>query len=185
MCKYGEFILKKIIVRFLCAILICFLIVPEAFSARWRDTNLSVCIVGNNPRNQMMKKAFNEWQTKTNGAVKFYYTNNRSNANIIVSFVQKLNRNQVGVNRIGVTHSRFRGDSMVFAQIEMAAQGQNFNRVLSETEVYATMLHEIGHALGLEHNPNKNSIMYYSTTGRYELSEIDIKNFKTLYGIVD
>ena len=177
--------MKKIIVRFLCAILICFLVVPEAFSARWKNTNLSVCIVGNNPRNSMMKKAFSEWQTKTNGAVKFYYTNNRNNANIMVSFVQKLNRNQVGVNRIGVTHSRFRGDSMVFVHIEMAAQGQNFNRVLSETDVYATMLHEIGHALGLAHNLDKNSIMYYSTTGRSELSEMDIENFKTLYGIKD
>ena len=67
----------------------------------------------------------------------------------------------------------------------MAAQGQNFNRVLSETDVYATMLHEIGHALGLAHNPDKNSIMYYSTTGRSELSEMDIENFKTLYGIKD
>ena len=133
MCKYGEFILKKIILRFLCAILICFLIVPEAFSARWRDTNLSVCIVGNNPRNQLMKKAFNEWQTKTNGAVKFYYTNNRSNANIIVSFVQKLNRNQVGVNRIGVTESLFRGSTMSIAHIEMTCQEQKCNRFLGGT----------------------------------------------------
>lgn len=177
--------MKKIIVRFLCAILICFLIAPEAFSARWRNTNLSVCIVGNNPRNPMMKKAFNEWQTKTNGAVKFYYTNNRNNANIMVTFVQKLNKNEIGRNKIGVAHRQARRNSLLFVHIEIAAQGQNFNKVLSDKDVYAAMLHEIGHALGLEHNPDKNSIMYYSTTGRSELSEKDIKNLKALYEIVD
>ena len=175
----------KLIIRFFCAVLICILIMPEAFAARWRNTNISVCIVGNNPRNSLMKQAFSEWQTKTNGAVKFYYTNNRNNANIIVTFVQKLNYNQVGSNKVGVTYSRYRGDSIVFAHIQMAAQGQNFNKVLPETDVYATMLHEIGHALGLDHSPDRNSIMYYITTGHSELSEVDIKNLKTLYGVVE
>lgn len=177
--------MKNLIIRFLCAILICILIMPEALAARWRNTNLSVCIVGNNPRNPMMKRAFSEWQTKTNGTVKFYYTNNRNNANIVVTFVQKLNKNQVGSNKIGIAHRQARGGFMSFVHIEIAAQGQNFNRVLPDDYVYATMLHEIGHALGLEHNASKDSIMYYSTAGSIHLTENDIKNLKTLYGVVD
>jgi hypothetical protein len=32
---------------------------------------------------------------------------------------------------------------------------------LTRTEMYVTAVHEIGHMLGLQHNPNANSIMYY------------------------
>lgn len=32
---------------------------------------------------------------------------------------------------------------------------------LSQTELYLTAVHEIGHILGLKHNPNARSVMYY------------------------
>lgn len=32
---------------------------------------------------------------------------------------------------------------------------------LTKTEMYLTAIHEIGHMLGLRHNPNPNSVMYY------------------------
>lgn len=32
---------------------------------------------------------------------------------------------------------------------------------LSRTEMYLTAVHEIGHLLGLKHNPDPNSVMYY------------------------
>lgn len=32
---------------------------------------------------------------------------------------------------------------------------------LTKTEMYVTAVHEIGHMLGLRHNPNPNSVMYY------------------------
>jgi hypothetical protein len=32
---------------------------------------------------------------------------------------------------------------------------------LTKAEMYSTAVHEIGHTLGLRHNPNPNSVMYY------------------------
>lgn len=45
-------------------------------------------------------------------------------------------------------------------------------------------VHEIGHALGLKHSPDRQSIMYenYSDRDDHQLSEEDILNIQALYG---
>jgi hypothetical protein len=35
--------------------------------------------------------------------------------------------------------------------------------------MYVTAVHEIGHVLGLTHNPNPDSVMYYSDLGGREI----------------
>ena len=44
------------------------------------------------------------------------------------------------------------------------------------------MLHEIGHAIGLSHNSNPKSVMYYAS-GTNRISNEDIKNLKKEYGV--
>lgn len=49
------------------------------------------------------------------------------------------------------------------------------NAPLTQTEMYFTAVHEIGHILGLKHNPNPNSVMYYlDLRGREVLDRSDL-----------
>lgn len=48
---------------------------------------------------------------------------------------------------------------------------------LTKTEMYLTAVHEIGHMLGLRHNPNPNSVMYYiDLEGPEVLDSFDLKS---------
>ena len=77
---------------------------------------------------------------------------------------------------------RSRGNSIVFAKIQISASGQGNTRTLNQDEVYSVMLHEIGHAIGLSHNSNPKSVMYYAS-GANRISSEDIKNLKKEYGV--
>jgi len=47
---------------------------------------------------------------------------------------------------------------------------------LTDSELYLTSIHEIGHLLGLAHNPNASSVMYYTNdTGATLLDETDLE----------
>lgn len=43
------------------------------------------------------------------------------------------------------------------------------NAPLTKAEIYLTAVHEIGHMLGLKHNPNPYSVMYYRDLRKHEV----------------
>lgn len=53
---------------------------------------------------------------------------------------------------------------------------------LTDTERKNLAMHEIGHALGLAHNPSTGNIMYHATTARTTLSGDDKASYETSYG---
>ena len=57
-------------------------------------------------------------------------------------------------------------------------QAESWNRAFFRR----VAIHEIGHALGLGHNPNPQSIMYFAENGVNELHSTDIANIQALYG---
>lgn len=52
----------------------------------------------------------------------------------------------------------------------------------SGTPLFSIALHEIGHALGLDHSADTNSVMYYRYTGTNSLQADDIAGIQYLYG---
>lgn len=56
------------------------------------------------------------------------------------------------------------------------------NRIGDDLEFRATTMHEIGHALGMDHNPRKWTLMYPSEDyGAYSITNEDIKQFCLIY----
>ena len=58
----------------------------------------------------------------------------------------------------------------------------NSNRTWSKSLFYKVILHEMGHTLGLVHNKDRKSIMYYKITRNDKLHDLDIAHIQTLYG---
>lgn len=57
-------------------------------------------------------------------------------------------------------------------------------RVGSHPDLYSILLHETGHALGLEHSTATNSVMYPSTSGVFSgLTADDVAGIQAIYGV--
>lgn len=101
-------------------------------------------------------KALNMWHKKTK--IEFKFTNNINAAQIRVYHAY------LGKKVLGVTHfysERFNKQGMwqvAYAKIEINKETIAENRD-STVKIIA---HEVGHAMGLDHNKKKESIMYYS-----------------------
>jgi predicted Zn-dependent protease len=77
------------------------------------------------------------------------------------------------------------GSRIINSKIFVSRRSFN-NTVMSNTEIYTIMLHEIGHSLGLGHSENKTSIMFKGTNRtlatKQEILDEDIQTLYKLYG---
>jgi Ca2+-binding RTX toxin-like protein len=78
---------------------------------------------------------------------------------------------------LGVATSWFSGSSYLKAAIQM--DGDSY---ASQDTFYSVVLHEIGHAFGLDHSPSAADIMYAYSDGKTSLSAGDIAGAVALYG---
>ena len=127
-------------------------------------------------------EAFREWERETSYAVNFRKVNRPEYADIKVYFVDKMPGNVLGVtsNRKGYANGKIVLKSSQIKILDKTASGEYRSR----QQVYPVILHEIGHALGLEgHSNSKNDILYHNTDYyKQSLSERDVETIKTIYG---
>jgi predicted Zn-dependent protease len=91
--------------------------------------------------------------------IKFKYVSNTRDADIVIMFEESLVE-KYDDNYLGITDYRLRYDKKIQkSYIELSLLKFN-NEPVSEGEIKSTIIHELGHALGLGHSDNETDIMF-------------------------
>ena len=128
--------------------------------------------------NALVKRALDEWQKASKGKISFKVVNTLLESNVNIEWKR--------VERTALGHCTFSFDNknrLYGAEVSIGlTDGLIHKDYGDESEVYHTILHEIGHAIGLGHSPYKTDIMYTPhQKGIHSVSEGDILTLNWLY----
>ncbi len=127
---------------------------------------------------KMVMDALNAWSAASGGKISFRITSVLLESNINVDWKR--------VDRQALGHCYFNWDNagrLYGAEVSIGLTDGRIHKAYdNDTEVYHTILHEIGHALGLNHSPYKGDIMYTPHQyGNASLSANDKYSIQWLY----
>lgn len=142
----------------------------------WQKSPITVYIPKDDNRAITMRHAFEKWQKESFGNLKFSFVD-KGPADIDVVFTDNVDGSDGPIASYSLT---IRGKSIERAEIKIATKGSEIKKY-SKNYIYTTMLHEVGHALGLQDtNRKKNSIMYMPVSETQELLKLDMRNLYNL-----
>lgn len=160
--------------KLLLAVIVFFVITQTVFAEHWPEKKVIKVYIEPNPKEYSMKKAFNKWESISRGIISFSYVDSANNAEIKVIMVP-----QIGGNVAGQCRRITQANIITGATIELS---KNVNgSMMYNNDYYRVMLHEIGHALGLNHTNRLNSIMNPTTDYAQLITGKDIQDLENLY----
>lgn len=154
-----------------------FLISPNV-EAKFSNPDSIRVYVEPHPTSFIADEAMSAWTKATAGKIKFKKVTKPEDVQIYVRFVKNIGK-ATNSNAIGLTHHLYaNGHSLEVIEIsEKAPNG----RLYSRDARLRVMIHEFGHAIGLEHSTDPKSVMY-PTKGTKIISQDDVRTLKYVYG---
>lgn len=129
---------------------------------------------------QMVIDALNLWSSATGGRVSFKIVNALHESQINISW-KRVERTALGM----CYFSWDKQNRLYSAEVEIGlSDGILHAKYQDKNEVMHTIVHELGHALGLQHSPFKEDIMYVPHQfGAYNVSQRDKDTLKWMYSL--
>ncbi len=131
--------------------------------------------------------AFKIWNS-ADPRIKFEYTNKASDADITFAFetnlMEKYDENYLGLTDYEVGRNK----RIVKSFIEISLLKFD-NRKVAEGEIKSTIIHELGHALGLGHSSSDSDLMYpyisESSSSKLSYVELSTGDIEAIQSVVD
>ena len=130
---------------------------------------------------ESIRDAFDQWQIKTRGKIRFVLQETPDNADFIVNWTNDLKSKPFHAE-LGHAKLESDGEGIRHAELELLTVDPFKEGPVGKRLMRNVCLHEVGHALGLQgHSPYKDDIMFPQLSVQDGISDRDLNTLMTLY----